>query len=620
MNVSELYHYAQPVDAGTMLGDGAQKLLGSPDVELHDLLVRECAQNSWDARLGKGIPYFEIDVRTLNRSQHAVLKNIVFKDHRYAPDDPTFHSEPRGELWAIEISDRNTTGLDGSIYSRTAPQPGESTNFRNLIFAYGAARDVDYGGGTYGFGKTAAFNSSLSATLIYWTRCQHEGKLQYRLIASSIGSPFDIDGTSYTGRHWWGQNSDGQIAPLTGEAARVLGESIFKSRFQDNQTGTSILVLSPRPVQAGEREKEPKLSELMQRLAERMRDSVLEHLWPKITPDTNGTAPMDIRIQFQGSDLDYGSSDEGLWQHWKQLLNTVRDMEQTGVKNENIPGVSSNIIRYIRTPQGIDPELKIIGNLALKRFYDLGSASYFDRVHSGKKNHVCMVRAPELVVYYREYTSDIESIGYICGLFKADSSPAADNAFSAAENPTHTTWNTSTLEKMHRLPVNKAMKEVQACFNEFLADQRLSDGNSKFQSSLKLARSLDHLLALESGFQNTSTPKRRKRQNRKTLQTPTILGTQFAGLFNGYQHHVLLVESAKTLKPQRVKLIVKESSGDGDYTLKSQEFSTRWFDHRNVMVANATEVVLSPSKKYRVELRTPPERVLDISLEVVASE
>ena len=112
----------------------------------------------------------------------------------------------------------------------------------------GARRDKEYGGGTHGFGKTISYIMSSVFTVVILSRSQEEDEFETRLIASAFADDFAQDGNLFTGRQWWGRMIEGTeefIGPATGAEATQISDLIFDRGFDDEETGTSLLVVAP---------------------------------------------------------------------------------------------------------------------------------------------------------------------------------------------------------------------------------------------------------------------------------------------------------------------------------------------------------------------------------------
>lgn len=245
--MTELDWVPKPFRDGDIAGEGAKKLLGT-SLGIPSLLLRETVQNSWDARVGNGvIPEYQMRVTDLDAARMSLLRDEVMP--RTAPDSALSETVRRSMVPVIEIHDRGTTGLDGPTRNDLQVAEGTPTNFRDFILTVGAPRDQRYGGGTYGFGKTASFRASRCGTIIVWTRIRDGDGFEDRFIAVSVSPNFIMDGKRYTGQQWWGIRSSnrgvGAVRPLTGPRAHELGDMLFERGFRNRETGTSIMILDP---------------------------------------------------------------------------------------------------------------------------------------------------------------------------------------------------------------------------------------------------------------------------------------------------------------------------------------------------------------------------------------
>src|SRR5699024_9035208 len=208
-------------------------------------------QNSWDARDPSSAdpPTFGVVVRSLDESSSASLRQEVLTG---APG--RLGLVPHDDrVPVVEVFDRGTVGLNGPV--RNDRPAGPDRNFIDYVLNVGAPRDMDMGGGTYGYGKTAAYVASRRGVILIWSRTRHDGVLEHRLIASAIGAQgFTHNGLTHTGRHWWGRLVDDRIEPLTGPEAEELANKLFARGFHGDETGTSVLVIDP---QSGGQASEP---------------------------------------------------------------------------------------------------------------------------------------------------------------------------------------------------------------------------------------------------------------------------------------------------------------------------------------------------------------------------
>ena len=282
--------YPKKFSPGDIEGGGALRLLGKPKIPLVAVLVRETAQNSWDAKLPDQTVKFVMHGHTLAPESMEALRNSVFTE----PGAGTGMGEllEKNSIDVLEICDRGTTGLGGPVRNDNTYQAAEITDYVDFVLNIGAKQDKAMGGGTYGYGKTVCYLASAVQTVVIWTRTQVDGQLQSRLIVSAFGEQFDLNGNRYTGRQWWGKTDEGSIEPVIGEDADRLGNCLFSQPFEYDETGTSLLILSPN------------LTDSLEQLTHQCATSILWNLWPKLIPFSGGEALMDITVMCHGRNIE----------------------------------------------------------------------------------------------------------------------------------------------------------------------------------------------------------------------------------------------------------------------------------------------------------------------------
>lgn len=441
-----------PKNTGSISARGASRTLGRPNLSPLALVTREMAQNSWDARLEGHMPEFGCLVRYANQGVLNTLRNEVFAagfeiHSKYTGLDQTFN---RGDVYFLEFWDRGTVGLDGPDRPDEAVEEGESQNFVNLTMNLGSDNKGQGNGGSYGFGKTAAFNMSESQSVIYWSAFKTKtGEIDYRLIAVALGKEYTYDGRNYTGRHWWGYEGPtvkgtGNILPLTGERARLLGKEIFSRHFNDGETGTSILIVDAKPAELMEvSDDEGKIpdepDQIIDRSHEKIQNIVMYHLWPKLDVE-DGNRSMDIRINNNPvliQNLKNKPEYKGIEQLCSALIDVRKMSEHKNIDFESFDGVfryKGYIFKRTRDSYNIG-YLKIV----LGAYDSTGERSIYPQ------NTVCLMRnEAELVVQYRKVNDLDDSKATWYGVFKPDLE--TDVAFREAEPPAHDEWNPSSLE------------------------------------------------------------------------------------------------------------------------------------------------------------------------------
>jgi hypothetical protein len=477
---------------GDIDGEGATRLLGTPDLAPVSVLVRETAQNSWDARLRQSPTTtlrFTMNLRRLGSDELAVLRERVFtRDAGPIPVRSRLDSE---DLWVLEISDRGAKGLGGPIRNDLAIPPGQATDFIDLVMNIGTPRDVNLGAGTYGFGKTISYTTSSLGTVLFWSRTPHQGQLQHRLIGSAFGRSFDDKGKRYTGRHWWGVTPDDspRVEPLVGTAAQALAESLFATHFNGDDTGTSLLIIDP---DLGGEDRRNDVRALV--------ESTLWHLWPKLIPATEGQDQMRVSIQLNGAEVPLPDiSTHPILFAFTQALDAVRAAQAGHDHRTLLPThvVPIEMYRPART----------LGHLAITRFPQVeweAGAKEIVPLQEPVSSVALMRHDAELLVKYLELPKLDSPTMQWCAVFKPDTD--TDDAFAMSEPPSHDDWVPEALkDKAQRQVVNMALKRVRQVVEDHLAPPSEETTHHSGVSVAALADSLAPLMGPVGG----SAPGRR---------------------------------------------------------------------------------------------------------------
>lgn len=606
--------YHLPVTLGGMIGEGARKLLGAPDLGVFELVVRECAQNTWDARLDGAQPSFRFSVERLNQNAQYTLTTDVFGIDDEVSRDLRAWAREGNDSWVIEIDDRNTSGLDGLTDPQRTPLPGENTNFRDLVYIYGATRDTEFGGGTYGFGKTASYLASDFNTVIYWTRCEHAGGFEYRLIASRMGDNFDSGGIAYTGRSWWGDPSEsGKCAPIVGEDARRIGEQLFSRQFDGDETGTSIMIL--KPVQHVEADGVEDTDEglAMKRIAKVARDAVLRNLWPKLTPyQEGGRRPMEIIVHCDGEDLPLGDSSRGLWRSWAAALNSAR----TGDVNGPIESRLFHFpIGYQRAQKNLDG-LKDLGSLSFAFGMAMAVQDPFDELFASMGGKLCRMRSAELVVDYVD-VKDVASLpfGTLVGVFRVLPEHRADEVFAKAESPSHNSWQAEILDLDHRRPFNYAITSIGAKSQVVIDELVGKDNDPERRLSDAIGQQLKHLRPYAQAQPSEAPQSKKSRGRRRKVEKPTILSIEFEGTDErGNQVQNVTIRTPEVEGSFPCLVSVERQGDDKAYPFDPGVLQFSWSGDEQVDGAASSDVILRGNTLYNVRVSCPSDYALNFEL------
>lgn len=428
-----------------MDGTGGDRLLGRTELSALEVLIRETAQNSWDARLSSTTPRFGIHLRRVDFRLRADL-NRLFDESRA----PGRHRAPgASNMHVLEIFDRGTSGLDGPT-DLSPVAPGKPCNFQDLILKVGVPRDDGKGGGTYGFGKTAAYAFSEQGTVIFWTRCRTDaGTLEHRFVISAFHDSYVSGGKQYTGRHWWGEGGDDLVTPIVGELAQAYGERFFARHFGEDETGTSLLILDPKvPVPTKMDSDEPDLelrrygdrSALEAAFANEARRAVRQHLWPKlIAPPASSTSPMPIDLLVNEEQVDVADTTAGAIASWGAGLNAIRahvvEPESTILAPSGLPVEVHEVTR----------RRQVIGHLAVvKRLRALEDAAPEDDLdpmaEDGSTQRIALMRGLAELVVTTDDWSDHTASPVFDWLAVFKSTEDWDHVFADAEPPAHDMW------------------------------------------------------------------------------------------------------------------------------------------------------------------------------------
>lgn len=530
---------------GDIDGTGSRRLLGQPNVPLPSVLVRETAQNSWDAKGTDGALTFVLNLRRLTEEQHRTLFGSVLTGGvRELGSIP-----PAANTWVLEIADRGTVGLGGPIRNDLARSTEDDSNFIDLIFNIGAPRDVKMGGGTYGFGKTISYVASRLGVVAFWSRCEHGGGLQHRFIASGMGDSFNQGGRRYTGRHWWGRSvdDDTRVEPILHEQAKVLGEALFERTFRAQETGTSMLVIDPAMPQGAEA------------FARDLANAAAWHLWPKLVADDEGRQPMRIDVQLNGQRV---GPDEPT--SHPVLSGMVRALKGVRAVQEGSTGPPGVTVREVRSAR---PN-RLLGHLGLTVFSSSGEPEEevedeMDQVPA-PAHHVALMRhEAELVVKYMAGPAlGADDIQW-AGVFKPV--PATDDSFAASEPPAHDDWVPAGVpDKEMKRDVNVGLKRIRGQIEDFVLPQRREPGDRHTESGAALGESLSDLVGAAPG----STPRRQASRGGGagggSSSGPRVDAVQLGPAVDGIRRHAVRVSvPGNADESQQVELRVRIATEGG---------------------------------------------------------
>ncbi|MEV5540073.1 hypothetical protein AB0L13_24775 [Saccharopolyspora shandongensis] len=406
---------------GASAAEGIRKQLGRPDMDPLQVLVREAAQNTWDARLDSAAEVgFDIALTRPGTSGLTPWRDALlpaFGDDKSLGLSAVLH-DPEAVL--LTISDRGTGGLGGPL--RGDHVHSGSADFVGLVRDIGRPSRRAHSGGTYGFGKGVLFTTSAAGTILVRTRCLWEGRVQTRLIAPGLGAGFDHDGRLYTGRHWWGRiASDGIPDPLLDVEADVVAEALGLPARGADELGTDIVLLgaslgSNPPAEPDEPERRRTLTEAARFIGSAM----LWELWPILIETPEGGARMRCRVSVDGEELFLPPAERV-----SRLQPFIRAYRAAHEGGENLRSRNPSVT---------------LGRFAIKAFMTPVRAHWTDIAAptDGAMHHCALMRQAGLVVNYRPGPQLPDPDVSYGAVFRTDVD--VDDTFASAEPPTHDAW------------------------------------------------------------------------------------------------------------------------------------------------------------------------------------
>ncbi|AZM53471.1 hypothetical protein DMA15_13490 [Streptomyces sp. WAC 01529] len=441
--------YSQPYPPeGAGAAEGIRNQLGRPELDLLTILVREAAQNSWDARDPRhdGPVRFGVDLGYVGPA-HADAWRRLLSSGAPSNEHLALRKLLRSGVRIMTVSDRGTNGLGGPTRAHQISEGRQ--DFIAFVRNVGEPRDTKLGGGTYGFGKAIFYLLSGIGTVLVHTRCRNDrGELETRLMGCALWHSYravDAAGNErrYTGRHWWGDASGEVIDPLIGSNAEEMARLLGLAPFGVEETGTSIVVIDPHLDGMEPREAAAYLAE-----------TVSWHLWPKMLERADGTLPMQFSVTCEGRDF------------------PVPDPRTTSPLNLFV-----DAYRQLSTDEGrtlsCQKPVKELGRMGLVQRPVIplepspAARRAMEMVQIERTvHHVALMRPAELVVtYWPGRETGAELLSY-AGVFRA--TEEMDATYAEAEPPTHDAWNHHRLEGHDRTFVRTTFTRLKEAVDELL--------------------------------------------------------------------------------------------------------------------------------------------------------
>ncbi|WP_433287764.1 hypothetical protein ACQPZQ_34200 [Pseudonocardia sp. CA-142604] len=567
-----------------------------------EVLVRETAQNTCDAGLPDREIEYAVRLRTLSGNQFNAWRDFLLPEPTSSRLGLADAME-RGPL-IMTIADRGTTGLGGPLRADETPHEGERPDFVNFIRNVGERKNLDLGGGSYGFGKGILYNVSRCHMIVADSVCIFRGTRQRRLIAAALGDGYTHDGRRYTGRHWLGvREDDGHTRPLLDDEAEEMAQRLGLPRFADGVTGTTIAIVD---ADLGRRREgdEPRDGN---DAAEFLASTMLWNLWPRMLRDRPGRLVCSVRSDGFPTEVPDPETSIEL----APFVQAYRRLSEPG----------SYRVPVRKSPPTEIGRFAVVDAMAPIR---TGSVIAAAAPFTGAAHHCARMRQADLVVDYfeGESTTD-ESIQY-GAVFRA--STEADAFFAEAEPPTHDTWVTNGLGGTALGVVRLANAFVREELRDRVAKGRPATpvGNIPLAA---LASKLSGLLAADSDAAEASTGSTRpglttrggvRRDVPRFVEGPELVAADGRALIRGLVRFPDWTESRTVVARPRV--VVDGGVEDPDGRLSSPEVvGWRSVEAGSRWSGAAIEVDRDDERTWELLVAPPPDAVVRIDLDVRAT-
>ena len=277
--------YSEPfAPTGSISASGAMQSLGRPNMDTLVVLVREAVQNSWDARIKDGrVVKFALSSHSKSGHSADQWRTALSSRPLGLPLDDVLQ---RDSFEVLFVRDSNTRGLTGSTRADRIEDEHEM-DFVDFVRNVGQPTTTEYGGGTYGYGKSIFYLASAARTILTYTRTKYQGRHESRLMGAALGEYHTIGGMPFTGRHWWGTKREGILEPILNDEADALASDLGFEPYGENESGTTVAVVGFEAFDQ-EGDKRP-----TRQAVEVMAEAIVWHCWPKF-----GLTTQDDEILF----------------------------------------------------------------------------------------------------------------------------------------------------------------------------------------------------------------------------------------------------------------------------------------------------------------------------------
>ncbi|MBB3116121.1 hypothetical protein [Corynebacterium bovis] len=507
-----LYHYREAASPQSLShANVVSQALGRPSLGRWDLFIREALQNSWDARdaarTDDGVT-FAVEYDELDGPTTEYLREDIFG---------TGFSRPRGLREALDaprvpllvVSDTGTHGLRGPTNAAVAHDG--PNDFSSFVREVGRDSAKEVKGGAYGFGKGVFYSASRTHTVLIYTRTTNEhGAREHRLIGVTYDEKFDENNRRYTGKHWWGVETEFRdpdldatikyAEPLRDREADTVAARLGMDRHftADRATGTTVAVVAP---DLGDGVEPRKTLEAMAR-------SLTVWAWPHMVHTPDDEDPLTFVVTCCGEPVDVPDPRRD-----PLLREYVTAYLATRALSPDAPeGWSLHRGTDITTVRSHRPSRRI-GLLGVR---EIGEAAAAGSILGDRTGSLALMRAPRMIVDYQRGYSDPQGRAFV-GVFAADNS--VDREFAKSEPTAHDGWNYERMDdsdlgeawrSTRANPVRIALNHIRELLRTWGQDENVTRETRFDSASRQIAADLGGAL-MGVGGTSTSQPLRSSR-------------------------------------------------------------------------------------------------------------
>lgn len=609
--------------------------------DLASLLVRETVQNTWDARdpLRAVAPVrYVAEGCTFSGTRMELLRDLLpLRELGGFPETSQDAAEDGDEVGrfrspeivlsgsdsvdVLVLSDRNTVGLCGPTRSGTSwdpfrlgrAWPGAAKRFANFVRNTGRARrNTGRGeGGSYGIGKAVIWRASSCSTVLIHTRTtDKQGNAVDRVIGTAFGQTFDRDNRQYTGRHFTGMvasDDDDLVEPVEGEQAQRIAAELGLPAYEEDQFGTSIVIVAPRLLEHGE-------AGML-----RIRDALRWHAWPHLAagvrPD-HDSPDIISTVTWDGLDLSPGPVEDDIeLQPYVDALRdaltgTARPDHDPPLDFEAVCGRPRQHLGWTRLRPALSTENAFHATAEPPREEheerngdDLpGPAAPMATPYGG----VALIRRePLLLVKYERLSVPETSNRHYGGVFLSADEPIIEEALTAAEPPAHDDWIFEQVDPAHSRDyrprfVKRTIEEVRQHLRTFGREMAppATAGAGAVQLSSRLSR----------GFQQPGGRGGRRREQPRPggggRRDPSALTVQLAPLehrstADGAEHRL---EVTVTPPAEQMRLIARAVARDSEGAMDIGEDIAFWWE-TSAGTTEGSELIVGQSDQVVLTIR-----------------